>query len=343
MFKHLTHIHLQSAFCVIHFNAVKLNSSEMQGFGVPLDYNNLSHLVLSKREEWEAVKRVGVYLCKYGTNKPVFSLKDENHTFDLGRRVANASTDMVNIWGEEELDAISRIEGHWKEVLRKQEEARKLRAEIAELNVKRAEENRTLDSKQRELDEHVRKKRNALTGYSIYLHRDCEREVSRLRSIVNDLDSTLSRKNESLTSALKAPSPVIQPLPKEKHKAMPIIFFLYMPQVFQLLSRFSFTAQQLLLPTPWDSAWGGREGSERLNITELVTRSANGYCQTSLKDHYNIHQSSQYHRPSRSRRGSDYHVLLRSLSDCVPQQIGSSSVDHMCHKNDGIWYPDQLR
>lgn len=318
---------------------------------MPLDYNNLSHLVLSKQEEWEAVKRVGVYLGKYGTNKPVFSLKDENHTFDLGRRVANASRDMVNIWEEEESDAISRIEGHWKEVLRKQEEARKLRAEIAELNVKRAEESRTLDSKQRELDEHVReteharKKRRSPSSYIIRtnLHRECESEVSRLRSIVNDLDLSISRKNASLTSALKAPSPVIQPLPKEKHKAMPIIFFLYMPPVFQLLSRFSFTAQQLLLPTPWDSAWGGREGSERLNITELVTRSANGYCQTSLKDHYNIHQNSQYHRPSRSRRGSDYHVLLRSLSDCVPQQIGSSSVDHMRDKNDGIWYPDQLR
>lgn len=316
---------------------------------MPLDYNNLSHLVLSKQEEWEAVKRVGVYLGKYGTNKPVFSLKDDNHTFDLGRRVANASRDMVNIWEEEESDAISRIEGHWKEVLRKQEEARKLRAEIAELNVKRAEESRTLDSKQRELDEHVReharKKRRSPSRYIIRtnLHRECESEVSRLRSIVNDLDLSISRKNASLTSALKAPSPVIQPLPKEKHKAMPIIFFLYMPPVFQLLSRFSFTAQQLLLPTPWDSAWGGREGSERLNITELVTRSANGYCQTSLKDHYNIHQNSQYHRPSRSRRGSDYHVLLRSLSDCVPQQIGSSSVDHLRDKNDGIWYPDQLR
>eukprot|EP00956_Cyclotella_meneghiniana_P007276 scaffold9913_cov36-Cyclotella_meneghiniana.AAC.15 len=343
----LTHACLESAFCVIHFNAVKLNSSEMQGFGVPLDFNKLSHLVLSKREEWDTVRNVAVYLSKYSTNKPVFTLKDETHTFDLGRRIANASPDMVKIWEEEESDATSRIEGRWEEVLRKQEEARKLRAEIADLNVKRAEENRKLISRQEDLDKHERKKRRSKTSswvsYSISSHRECEREVNQLASTVNCLDSTLTSRNASLKSALQAPPPVIQPLPKEKSKAMPIVFFLYMPPMFQLLSRFSFTAQQLLIPTPWNSAFGGREGSERVDLTETVARSVNGYCLKSVKDHYNIHQSSQYHQPSRSRRGSDYHILLCSWSDCVPEKIGSSSVDYMHDKNDGIWYPDQMQ
>lgn len=89
---------------------------------MPLDYNDLSHLVLSSREEWKAAEHVAVYLNRHGTSKPVFSLKDECHTFDLGRKVADVSPGMIKIWEEEEQDAVARMENRWKEVLRKKEE-----------------------------------------------------------------------------------------------------------------------------------------------------------------------------------------------------------------------------
>lgn len=109
-------------FCTIHFNAVILHSLQMQDFGVPLDFNHLSYLVLSSKDEWDVAQYVAVYLSKHGVQKPIFSLKEEQHTFDLGRLIANATPEMVEICDEEEKDALARIEGRWKEVLRKQEE-----------------------------------------------------------------------------------------------------------------------------------------------------------------------------------------------------------------------------
>ena len=320
----------------------------MRGFGVPLDYKKLSYLVLSTREEWEAAKQVAVYLHKFDTNKPIFSLKDESFTFNFGRCVANASPDMLKIWEEEEADAHCRIEGHWQAVLKKQEEARKLRAEIASLTRERDDTNQELVSKQSDLNEHERKKRDSehysWVKYDYWAHQNCKNQVDRFSATVNNLNSNISYKNSQLQTTLKAPPPVIQPLPKDKHRAMPIIFFLYMPPVCQTLSRFSFSAQQLLIPTPWDQVWSGVDGCEKSDITSLVTRQANSYGQLSLTHHYNVYQSSGYHNPSRSRKGSDFYLMLRSKrnGDSVPDRIGSSSVDHISDKNNGIWYPDQF-
>jgi len=340
------------AFCIIHSNARRLHKTEMEGYGVPLDFNDLSHLVLSNRTEWDAGLRIAEYLNKHGTEKPVFSLNDETSTFDLGRRIAQASSDMVKVWDQEEKDASCRVEGHWKEVLRKQECARKLRQEIANLEVEKAEANRKLVPKRNELAEHERKlqARNSpyasadtIYAYDGYAHRACERSVNELSSEVRSLESQLSSNNSALRSALAAPPPVFQPLPQEKHNALPVIFFLYMPPVFQLLSRFSFTAQQLLLPQPWENAWGGNEGSDQFDITPQVTRGSE-YCQYSWKDYYNNQQNSQYYQPNCSRNGSDYYVLLRSTrNNVVPKEWGSKSVDHIHSKSDGIWYPDQLK
>lgn len=297
------------------------------------------------------MKQVAGYLCKYGTNRPIFNLIDEKSTFDMGRRVANASTDMVIVWEQEKKDASSRIEGHWNEVLRKQKLAKELRAEIADLGVKRAEANRKLVNEKSELAKHVRKlhdrnrryaSSSVINAYDAHGHSTCERSVNSLTSTVNSLVSQLNSKNSALQSALKAPLPVLQPLPQDKNNAMPIIFFLYMPPIFQLLSRFSFAAQQLRLPHPWAAALGGREGCEKFDITSQVTRGTE-YCQFSWKEYYNTKQYSQYHRPSCSRSGSDYHLLLRSVSNVVPNEVGSKSVDYIHSQNDGIWFPDQLK
>lgn len=319
-----------------------MHSVPMCGFGVPLDFNNLSHLNLSSREEWDVVKQIAIYLRGHGVNKPLFSLKEEKHTFEMGLRFANASSDMQKIWQEETQDALLRIDGHWKEVQRKQEEARRLRSEIADISVEMAEANRKLSSKRIELAEHERKQRSGRIHHSIG-HQFCINEVNSLTSTVNRLESSIRSKNSQLRSALKAPAPVIQPLPEDKNLAMPVIFFLYMPKVYQLLSRFSFTAQQLLMPKPWTSVLGGQEGSDTFDITSIVTRTPNDHCQYSWKDHYNTHQNCQYHSPSSSRVGNDYHLKLRSTANSVPQDIGNSSVDNMHDKRNGIWYPDQLK
>lgn len=223
-------------------------------------------------------------------------------------------------------------------------QARKLRAEIAQLDVERAEANRKLVSEQSKLCDHERGKRYDHYDYDHRSHRSCQAEVNRLRGIVDNFDYTRKSKKESLQRTLKAPPPVEQPLPQDKNDALPIIFFLYMPPGFQLLSRFSFTAQWLLIPKqPWDSVWGGSEGSSKSNLSSLITRNPTAFCQLSWKDYYNRHQRSQYHSPSRSRIGSEFDVKLHSLIDTIPEKIGNSNIDYIKTKNDGIWYPDSLR
>ena len=340
----------------------------MLGFGVPLDYKCLSYLVLSTRQEWETAKNVSIYLNQYGTTKAIFSLKDETPTFNLGLRVANSSRDMLNIWKEEREDADSRVEGHWQAVLEKQEEAQELREEIDDLESEKCRREQELASEQTELEKHKRQQRQrqlyeemrynvhaqynrqqrqlyeemhrtAEPYYDKHSHQVCINNIRKLHAKINGIELELHSKHVDLQNTLRAPPPVIQPLPKNRDLAMPIIFFLYMPRLFQMLSRLSFTAQQLLIPTPWNS--NGIEGNEI-----SVVRQARDIGQLSLKDHYNKYQDSQYHCPDRSRQGSDTHLLLRSKSksDRIPElkTIGNSNVDHIHNMSDGIWYPDHL-
>ena len=327
----------------------------MNGYGVPLDFNDLSHLVLSDPSEWDVALRVAEYLGKFGTTRPIFSLSDETPTFDMGRRICDASPDLVNIWEQEEKDASSRVEGHWNEVLRKKELARKLRAEISDLEVRKAEANRKLRNERVELEDHETKlrRRNCryassydINAYNASSHTTCRNSVSALTGEVNFLESQLASRRGSLVTALKAPPPVFQPLPIKRENAMPIIFFLHMPPIFLLLARFSFTSQQLRLPQPWTAAITGSEGTDKTDITGLVTR-GEGYCQYSWKDYYNTHQFSQYHPIGCPRTGSEYSLLLRSKTNAMvppnPTSVGPQNVDHIYSKSDGIWHPDEMK
>jgi hypothetical protein len=89
-----------AAFCIIHHSAVSCNEYKvaMNGYGVPLDFNNLSHLVLSDTNEWDVALQVAAYLGKFGTTRPIFLLRDETPTFDMGQRICNALPDLVKIW-----------------------------------------------------------------------------------------------------------------------------------------------------------------------------------------------------------------------------------------------------
>lgn len=63
---------------------------------------------------------------------------------------------------------------------------------------------------------------------------------------------------------------------------------------------------------------------------------------TSLVDHYNDHQKSTYHTPTRARKGQDGPLKLLSDNHQPESQfIGSSSVDNMHDASDGVWHPDR--
>mmetsp|Transcript_21573 Transcript_21573/g.45067 ORF Transcript_21573/g.45067 Transcript_21573/m.45067 type:complete len:673 (-) Transcript_21573:551-2569(-) len=334
-------------FCVIHASTVQMHQQEMSCNGVALNFGDLRHLVLSSPDEWEIVRAVCKYLSASGNSRPVFSLCDELSTFEMGARVAIASPEMQEIWHQEEHDAKGRVEGHWNEVLKKKEKAAKLRSKISTLHAEISVTSSHLASKRNELAVHEAEWnwKNLSRGWSNLIanersHRSCQQKVNKLSGELNLLKNTLHSKQSDLKTTIKAPLPVFQPLPQERNTAMAIIFFLYMPREFQLLSKFSFTAQQILLPENLSSCWGGKWGNEKVNISGEVTRAS--HCQFSWPDYYNSKQESIYHTPCNSLSGKDSYLILRSIRDDVPTTIGSQCIDVMYDKNDGIWHPDSL-
>jgi hypothetical protein len=54
--------------------------------------------------------------------------------------------------------------------------------------------------------------------------------------------------NKLLIEAESPPHAVYQPLPEDKDKALTVLFFIYMPDEFRVLSSLSFAAQHMLAP-----------------------------------------------------------------------------------------------
>jgi len=66
----------------------------------------------------------------------------------------------------------------------------------------------------------------------------------------------VQQKENELKDTLKPPTPVQQPL-KIWRKTLQWLFFLHMPKSFRILSTLSLTAQQMLVPHPWNACCGG--------------------------------------------------------------------------------------
>ena len=133
-------------YCIA-FNATRgMFPSVLQGYGVALHYQDLSHLVLQDEEHIVALKRVVRFLGSndFGESKEVFSMchaQDwDSATFQMGHRYSKAF--LSSTLAKEKQDAESRVNKHWLEVQRKQELARKLRNELQSLqrDLERAEE-----------------------------------------------------------------------------------------------------------------------------------------------------------------------------------------------------------
>eukprot|EP00957_Ditylum_brightwellii_P037233 2818950-Ditylum_brightwellii.AAC.1 len=78
---------------------------------------------------------------------------------------------------------------------------------------------------------------------------------TKLKRQVQTLRRDIYNAQQKLKEAEKAPKHVIQPLPSDESKA-----------------RFSFTAQQLILPRPWVSKCGGTDGDQYVNVFDHVSR-----------------------------------------------------------------------
>lgn len=146
-----------------------------------------------------------------------------------------------SILADARYDDQKRIEAHWRKVQEKKAQAADLRSQISRLKSEISSLESSRSSAQME------KERCPYRNNTWYVY---DSEVDSLNSQLSSVRRRLSSAESDLQKALKAPDPVVQPLPQNDDAALRWLFFLHMDTVaprLQHLSHMAFAAQQLVL------------------------------------------------------------------------------------------------
>jgi hypothetical protein len=309
--------------CLAHRLACKAYPL-LKDYRMALAYADLRHLSLSDGLAHEALQAVCAYLrSRTGDGSmrcPVFSLLPTDMTVDFASKMGRNSADITAAWAAEQKHAAGRRNAHWAEVQRKQELARRLRAELVDAKA---------DLHEAEMA--VARAPSGSTGrHASAAERAQYYEYQDLLSVVTSCKSAVSSLKTQLKRALEAPEPVVQPLPSDADKALAALFFLYLPPALRTLSRLSFEAQAALLPRPLS-----KTDSEALRCSAL---------RLEWSAHHAAYQEYVFYKLSPAvRAGAKGAVELGSSVD-VPakKEIGAATVDGMYSASDGVWHPNGL-
>ncbi len=133
---------------------------------------------------------------------------------------------------------------------------------------------------------------------------ECSNNKWTQKGAVSSLDRRLNK-------VYQPPAPVLMPVPLDEKAALAWVFHMHMPLLFRHLSRASFLAQQLLIPSP--------EHASGVDISAPSFK-------TDLLQHYNQQQSNKTHLASPSLHlGSSGCVELLSCEP-VPQFPGPDHI-----------------
>ena len=302
------------AYCVTFQSLRRHHPDIFDGFAVSLQYQDLKHLLIELPEQLEAMKSVSFFLQKhYDPKMGIFTRRSEkcsnenwnSPTFSMGQRYSRKF--LSHLLEKEKIDADERIQKHWDEVCSKK---------------------KTVQTIRRNIERFKAEYRDAEKDH--YSSSEWNRE--HLKGRMDSARSVWAKEEKKLPRALQAPNPVIQPLPKDENKALTLLFFLHMPDEFQILSELSFIAQQMLAPKPWQCKCGGSDGTELVDVFKTLAIKSEFY---SWHNHYDSHTSP---KPPKSVQTS---LKLSRRTNQVPKRFGPSSVDNIHDRNAGIWYPDE--
>ncbi|KXZ49831.1 hypothetical protein GPECTOR_19g282 [Gonium pectorale] len=323
------------AYCLTHAAAGREHPMVLR-YSCLANYADLRHLVLSDAAAVNAALSVAAYLQQHSkAGLEVFALRDGGAaTQALALEFARGCPRLGAVLAAEQADAEARIQGHWREVQRKQVLAAELRAKLRKLQAEG--ERLAAELRQREQELEDARSEYRIWGYDASYKGAVSVAQSKRDSAKRLVDAKRQEQSSTktqLAEAEKAPPPVIQPLPHNADLARQWLFFMHMPPAFRRLSRASFLAQQMLLPQP---------------ISQDVFQAVSTSFKTSLVQHYNSYRKDttnrSYHNALRQHNdGADGAVMLKSLY-AAPQarDVGPKSVDDCTSPQDGIWHPDSL-
>jgi hypothetical protein len=305
-----------AAFCLAHQAACSQHVL-LQDFKVPLQASDLQHLVLSDRLAVDAAQGIASYLrTNLGRRNTIFSTRPGDETFIFASQFAEQSCEMTKIWEEDNKASTKRQEERWQVVKKKQARIKQLKTELQKLESEELQ--LRVDITKPSMYKRVK---NFVTMVS----------ASNLESQLSAVQGKISNTTKDIAQEDVPPPSILQPLPKTRTTAMAIIFFLQMPEIFQVLSHLSFVAQQMLLPPG--------------NSVQLASVEGNGQnIELSVKQIDPLTMWSQYYvKYDGSCSPRDTTVILASSSQAPEgMRIGSASVMTYTSSSDGVWYPDEI-
>jgi len=138
-------------------------------------------------------------------------------------------------------------------------------------------------------------------------------------------------KNE-IKGVEQPPPPVLQPLPMQEDRALPVLFFLRMSETLQIFSRLSFIAQQVLLPrAPVSLADGGCINAAEVDSQIRVDKFNTGWVE------YYMHRSTD-----RAYQAVYTNVQLGADEKMSTRINPSGNVRQFHTPSDCVWHPDTL-
>jgi len=311
------------AFCMAH-HATRSSNPLLGQYRAAPQWEDLQLLVLSERSEVDSALQVAAYLRRVNrqVSRPVFSLRPDDATIDLARRYAYADPSIQETWRVEQAAAVERQAQHWRDVLAKQQHLRQLDAKLQE-------ETRDRDSAQAKLNR-LNKPRN---GWKNPTSKAEDILYSSAKSELDIRENTVSWTTQVIRAAESPPSPVKQPLPFEASAAMPVLFLLFMPEEYCVLSRLSFTAQQMLLPGDNITLPALDAADEQLvDVNDLIAVDG---AKTWWQSYYMSGSTARSHTSKGTK------VLVGSMG--VDGDWYPKNVRKYFDPTQGIWHPDTLQ
>jgi hypothetical protein len=272
-----------------------------QRYEMALNFRDLRVLSLSDGLAHDTLSAVTLYLRQRTSNgamaRPIFSLlgSDATEAFALTMALTSVvSKTIQERWNAEKDYAQQRVEAHWKAVQDKKKAVENLRSRLAE------EEN-ALWKATIARDSVSPRHECRIVGYHRPIHeyvdtseyKDADSEVTRCQTRVD-------RTKKSIIDELKAPLPVIQPLPSSESKALSVLFLLYMPESMRSLANLSFAAQEALLP---QAGWNALTPDEN-RVTQTKR------CDFDWISHHASQQNKCVDSPSSPNGGVDVNIDL---------------------------------
>ena len=301
-----------SIFSLVH-NTLKQKEILIKQYSVPLEWTDVARLVFSKKNAQKAALEVSAYLKRNSNGSKLFDLSNQDATLELAYKYASSSDFHTDLWKTEQNDARKRESDHWDSVLCKQREVQRLQRDLAD-------EEKKLKKLQSE--------RNSLCWHSDHEERP---RMIKLDSDISSARYSIFSIEEKITREKIPPASVFQPLPKNSPQSLTILFFLYIPENYNLLARLAISAQQILRPV--------EDFCEHTALNENEIKNIDGLMKTyGPTDSHWKEWSSYFNLQSRSSDSSK--GVLHPYMKCPPpNKVGPSDVMQMHSPSQGVWHP----